>query len=74
MEPGRITSINGNSISLKVADTIVTLESQGPIPLHLRGARHIHPPGKYLVEFPSVSARLQSSFPSHESSWHNHCV
>jgi len=50
LEPGRIISINNNTIRVKVDDRIIALECVGKIPEMLLKAKYIHPPSKYISE------------------------
>ncbi len=58
LEPGRILSINGSTLRVKVDDALMDLECQGHLPDLMRDARHIHPPTKYMSRWPEVSATL----------------
>ncbi len=52
IEPGRIIHIEENIIRVKADDAIIDLESKGKIPGTLVKASYIHPPSKYIVEWP----------------------
>lgn len=54
MEHGKITAVDGQCVSMKVDDAIVTLECEGPIPPRLISTGYVHPPTKYLQQWPGT--------------------
>lgn len=54
IEPGKIIQKSGNIIRVKAIDQIVDLTCQEPLPTSLLSAKYIHPPTKYLVEYPEI--------------------
>ena len=59
IEPGKIINIKEKWIKVKVDDTIIDLESAVKIPFDLLKAKYIHPPTKYVAEWPqSLSKKL----------------
>lgn len=56
MEPGKIQGIEGGRIRVKAGDGLLDLECASPISPSLRKAKYIHPPMKYLCDFPGELA------------------
>ncbi|MBI3021756.1 MAG: methionyl-tRNA formyltransferase [Candidatus Omnitrophica bacterium] len=56
LEPGRVIAVAGNTVRVKVDDAIMDLECRGPLPSRVFEAKYIHPPSKYLAEWPRVLA------------------
>lgn len=54
IEPGKILSIEGRTITVKVDDGIVELETMGDLPPRLLKAKYVHPPTKYITEYPDL--------------------
>lgn len=52
IEPGMIIHASGRRIMVKAIDQIVELTCQESLPISLLSAKYIHPPTKYLVEYP----------------------
>lgn len=54
IEPGKIISTDTHNIEFKVEDEIITLKSVETIPNNLKDIKYIHPPSKYIAEFPNL--------------------
>lgn len=54
MEPGKILVCSGKAISVKAYDHVVVLTAVEPLPEVLCKAQYIHPPTKYLLEYPDI--------------------
>jgi len=52
IEPGKIISKLGKRIKVKVDNAIIELESKDELPAELLKAKYIHPPSKYISEWP----------------------
>ena len=52
IEPGKIMSWEGKKVQIKADDAIVELECDVDLPADLRAANYVHPPTKYMAEWP----------------------
>jgi len=57
LEPGRVLSAQGRVIRIKADDGVVDLVCNADLPAHLLRAQHIHPPSKYLEQWPDSLSR-----------------
>ena len=51
IEPGKILSIDNNSLTVKAGDKIIELLSIDPIPGEMTLAQYIHPPSMYIMQY-----------------------
>ena len=58
-EPGRIIEVEDRILRVKAADAVVDLECIEPVPSKLKNAKYVHPPSKYIAEWP---AELRAQF------------
>ena len=54
IEPGRILAADGHTLVVKAEDGFVELKCKTPLPRAIYKATYLHPPVKYLVEWPDV--------------------
>lgn len=55
-EPGNVVQVEGHLLSIKSANTILRLRLKQNVEEILGSSRYIHPPSKYLVKHPKLSA------------------
>ena len=51
IEPGKILSIDNNSLTVKAGDKIIELLSIDPMPGEMTLAQYIHPPSMYIMQY-----------------------
>jgi methionyl-tRNA formyltransferase len=56
LEPGNVVGVEGYFLSVKSASTILRLRLKQNVEEMLGSSRYIHPPSKYLVRHPKLSA------------------
>ena len=58
-EPGRIIKVEDRIIRVKAEDAVVDLECVETVPSKLKNTKYVHPPSKYIAEWP---AEFRSQF------------
>ncbi len=54
MEPGKVVTITGNILCIKIEDALVDLYFDRDIPAILTNLKYVHPPAKYVLKYPGA--------------------
>jgi len=54
IEPGKVLDIHENTLTVKASDSAVVLTATSRLPEAIKRGTYIHPPSRYILEYPEV--------------------
>lgn len=54
IEPGKVLDIHENTLTVKASDSAVALTATSGLPEAIKRGTYIHPPSRYILEYPEV--------------------